>query len=104
MTSSSSCEHLIRALELNCSSASYINSVSVLLRILDNIINEPHINKYRTIRLENQIIKEKLLPLHGIRELLSGIGFIEVNAVFLFFLSNSCLWFVEIIAIWGTLL
>lgn len=62
--------------------------MSVLLRILDNIINEPHNNKYRTIRLENNTIKEKLLPLRGIRELLNAIGFIEVNAVYFYHFLN----------------
>lgn len=78
MTSSSGYEHLILALESTYNTTNYINSVSVLLRILDNIIAEPHNDKYRTIRLENKVIKEKLLALPGVRELLQAIGFIEV--------------------------
>lgn len=58
--------------------ALYIDSVQILLRILDNVIREPQNNKYRTIRLENKIIKEKLLNLNGVRELLQKMGFIEV--------------------------
>lgn len=58
--------------------ALYIDSVQILLRILDNVIREPQNDKYRTIRLENKIIKEKLLCLNGVRELLQKIGFIEV--------------------------
>lgn len=67
---------------LNLESAStneYIESVTILLKILDNVIREPHNNKYRTIRLENKIIKEKLLCLSGVRQLLEKIGFIEVR-------------------------
>lgn len=58
--------------------ALYIDSVQILLRILDNVIREPQNDKYRTIRLENKIIKEKLLNLNGVRELLQKMGFIEV--------------------------
>lgn len=58
--------------------ALYIDSVQILLRILDNVIREPQNDKYRTIRLENKIIKEKLLCLNGVRELLKKMGFIEV--------------------------
>lgn len=58
---------------------SYVNSVSILLRILDNIIKEPQNEKYRSIRLENKIIKEQLLCLNGVRELLGKIGFFEVG-------------------------
>lgn len=58
--------------------AMYTESVKILLRILDNVIREPQNDKYRKIRLENTIIKEKLLRLNGVRELLQKIGFIEV--------------------------
>lgn len=58
--------------------AMYTESVKILLRILDNVIREPQNDKYRKIRLENTTIKEKLLRLNGVRELLQKIGFIEV--------------------------
>lgn len=73
---------------LNLESAStnaYVESVTILLKVLDNVIREPHNNKYRTIRLENKIIKEKLLCLNGVRQLLEKIGFIEVR-----FYSLNC--------------
>lgn len=66
---------------LNLESANrtqYVESVTILLKLLDNVIREPHNDKYRTIRLENKTIKEKLLSLNGVRELLQKIGFIEV--------------------------
>lgn len=68
----------IRNLETFHNSSCYIESVSILIKILDNIIREPCNEKYRTIRLENKIIKEKLLCLAGMRELLNHIGFVEV--------------------------
>lgn len=57
----------------------YIESVTILLKLLDNVIREPQNEKYRTIRLENKAIKEKLLCLNGVRELLVKIGFYEVR-------------------------
>lgn len=78
MTSPSNYEQVILALELQSNKIMYIDSVSILLRILDNIIREPHNDKYRSIRLENKIIKEKLLLLTGVRLLLEKIGFVEV--------------------------
>lgn len=56
----------------------YIESVTILLRILDNVIREPQNERYRKIRLENKLIKEKLLCLDGVRQLLHKIGFVEV--------------------------
>lgn len=59
----------------------YIESVTILLKILDNVIREPQNEKYRTIRLENKIIKEKLLGLNGVRQFLEKIGFVEVRNI-----------------------
>lgn len=61
----------------------YIEGVTILLKLLDNVIREPHNDKYRTIRLENKTIKEKVLSLNGVREFLMKIGFIEVCIVYL---------------------
>lgn len=78
MAPSSKYERQVLNLE-NAKSDKYIESVTILLRILNNIIFDPQNDKYRTIRLENQIIKEKLLSLNGVRELLEKIGFVEVR-------------------------
>lgn len=78
MASSSNYERQVLNLE-NATSGEYIESVTILLRILNNIIRDPQNDKYRTIRLENQIINEKLLSLNGVRELLEKIGFVEVR-------------------------
>lgn len=69
----------IRSLENAENASHYIESVTILLKILDNIIREPTNEKYRSIRLENKIIKEKLLSLNGMRGLLERIGFVEVR-------------------------
>lgn len=57
----------------------FINGVNILLKLLDNVIREPHNLKYRKIRLENQTIKDKVLCLPGARDLLHHIGFEEVG-------------------------
>lgn len=68
----------IKSLENGNNHTHYIDAVTILLKILDNIIREPNNVKYRTIRLENKTIKEKLLALVSMRELLEQIGFVEV--------------------------
>lgn len=81
MSSSSSLSLNYEREVLNLESANrnqYLESVTILLKLLDNVIREPHNEKYRTIRLENKTIKEKLLSLNGVREFLVKIGFTEV--------------------------
>ncbi|GAB0090344.1 Peptide-N(4)-(N-acetyl-beta-glucosaminyl) asparagine amidase [Sergentomyia squamirostris] len=55
----------------------YRNSVEILLKLLDNVILEPKNQKYRSIRVENKTIKEKLLVLSGMKDLLLALGFEE---------------------------
>lgn len=74
-------EQVIVNVECLNSSVRYCDGVVILLKLLDNVIREPQNSKYRTIRLENKVIKEKLLCLNGIRELLAGIGFEEVRVL-----------------------
>lgn len=78
MTSTVIDEKLVANLECYNSTEQYGDGVVILLKLLENVIREPQNNKYRTIRLENKVIKEKLLCLNGIRELLASIGFEEV--------------------------
>lgn len=70
---------VIKTLENGNNHSHYIDAVTILLKILDNIIREPNNVKYRTIRLENKTIKDKLLALAGMRALLEQIGFVEVR-------------------------
>lgn len=72
-------EQLIANVERLNSPERYSDGVVILLKLLDNVIREPQNTKYRAIRLENKVIKEKLLCLNGIRELLASIGFEEIE-------------------------
>lgn len=56
----------------------YKDGVQLLLKLLTNVINEPENQKFRTIRLENKTVKERLLNLTGMKDLLVEIGFEEV--------------------------
>ncbi|XP_052872471.1 peptide-N(4)-(N-acetyl-beta-glucosaminyl)asparagine amidase [Anopheles cruzii] len=69
---------LVLALESNPKEL-YLVATETLLRLLDNIIREPQNVKFRTVRLENPSIKEKLLSVVGMKQLMLGIGFIEAN-------------------------
>lgn len=57
---------------------SYLEAVRILLVLLDNVLKYPNELKYRTIRIENKSIKEKLLSLEGCSQLLTAIGFKRV--------------------------
>lgn len=71
-----SCTITLQRIQSNNTPASIEEALKILLRLLDNVINDPISEKYRKIRIENKIIKEKLLSVHGVAELLSEIGFI----------------------------
>lgn len=53
----------------------YLEAVRILLLLLDNILTHPSEAKFRSIRVENKTIKERLLSLEGGNELLCAIGF-----------------------------
>ncbi|XP_017045655.1 peptide-N(4)-(N-acetyl-beta-glucosaminyl)asparagine amidase isoform X2 [Drosophila ficusphila] len=55
----------------------YLEAVRILLVLLENVLAQPENSKFRTIRLENKAIKEKLLTLPGCERLLDAIGFIR---------------------------
>ncbi|XP_039499821.1 peptide-N(4)-(N-acetyl-beta-glucosaminyl)asparagine amidase isoform X2 [Drosophila santomea] len=57
----------------------YLEAVRILLVLLENILAQPENLKFRTIRLENKAIKEKLLSLPGCERLLEAIGFQRVT-------------------------
>lgn len=82
-SSSLNCEREVLNLEASAERNQYVEGVKILLKLLDNVIREPHNDKYRTIRLENKTIKEKVLSLNGVREFLMKIGFIEVCVIHL---------------------
>lgn len=53
----------------------YLEAVRILLVLLENVLSQPNNLKYRTIRVENKAIKEKLLSVEGSERLLNAIGF-----------------------------
>lgn len=57
------------------SADAYLEATRILLVLIENVLKEPTNPKYRTIRLENKTIKEKLLSVAGIAQLLNAIGF-----------------------------
>ncbi|KAH8253758.1 hypothetical protein KR032_006792 [Drosophila birchii] len=55
----------------------YLEAVRILLVLLENVLSQPKNAKFRTIRLDNKTIKEKLLSLPGCERLLDAIGFVR---------------------------
>lgn len=57
----------------------FATGATILLKLLDNVIRDPINVKYRTIRLANRTIADKLLTVPGMMECLIGIGFVRVR-------------------------
>ncbi|XP_016949654.1 peptide-N(4)-(N-acetyl-beta-glucosaminyl)asparagine amidase [Drosophila biarmipes] len=55
----------------------YLEAARILIVLLENVLAQPDNSKFRTIRLENKAIKEKLLTLPGCERLLDAIGFVR---------------------------
>lgn len=72
-------ESLVLALERTNAKDSYVTGAETLLRLLDNIIREPQNEKFRSVRLENRTIKEKLLSVSGMKPLMLEIGYVEAS-------------------------
>lgn len=51
------------------------NCVDTLTKYIDNILNNPDVEKYQKIRMSNRIFQEKVLPLEGALEFLQAAGF-----------------------------
>ncbi|KAG7208751.1 hypothetical protein KM043_014947 [Ampulex compressa] len=49
--------------------------IDTLVRYLDNITNNPDVEKYRKIRMCNRIFQEKVLPIEGALDFLMAAGF-----------------------------
>lgn len=56
-----------------------LEGVQILIKLLENIVREPDNPKFRTINLENKIIKNKLFSLDRIVQFLETIGFVQVS-------------------------
>ncbi|XP_063221639.1 peptide-N(4)-(N-acetyl-beta-glucosaminyl)asparagine amidase isoform X2 [Bacillus rossius redtenbacheri] len=55
----------------------YDKTTVVLLKIVENIIRDPQNPKFRTLRLDNAVVKDKLIPVIGAMECLFELGFEE---------------------------
>lgn len=64
-------------MEKSCSKGKFLVGIEIVLKLLTNIINDPSNSKYRSFKLENKSIKEKLLSISGMRDFLQGLGFVE---------------------------
>ncbi|KAK2585180.1 hypothetical protein KPH14_008678 [Odynerus spinipes] len=51
------------------------NCIDTLAKYIDNILNNPDVEKYQKIRMSNRIFQEKVLPLEGALEFLQAAGF-----------------------------
>ena len=52
-----------------------LSAADVLLKIANNILNNPDNQKYRTLKVENAVVSSKLLPVSGAMECLFEMGF-----------------------------
>lgn len=71
----------VLALEEN-TQALYLETTSLLLKLVDNIIKNPSNPKYRCIRLGNPTVANKILPAVGAMECLFEMGFQEVSDIY----------------------
>jgi peptide-N4-(N-acetyl-beta-glucosaminyl)asparagine amidase len=67
----------VKSLDENKADVRY-KAQQALLDICYNVLKSPHDDKSRELRLDNEIVIEKLLPAVGAMECLFDIGYIEV--------------------------
>lgn len=65
------------AMEKTCSKDAFLGGLSIIIKLLNNIISDPGNPKYRSFKLENKTIKEKVLSISGMTEFLTSLGFVE---------------------------
>lgn len=61
----------------------FLAASELLLRLANNVLENPDDSRYRRIRVGNPLVERKLLPVVGGLECLFDMGFLEVR--FLFF-------------------
>ncbi|KAK7116402.1 peptide-N(4)-(N-acetyl-beta-glucosaminyl)asparagine amidase-like [Littorina saxatilis] len=59
------------------SKAEFLSACELLLRLADNVLENPDEHKYRRIRIANPLLESKLLPVIGGMECLFEMGFVE---------------------------
>lgn len=55
-------------------------ALSTLMRLVVNVLESPAEAKYRTIKVENAAIRQKILSVPGAREMLLAVGFEHISA------------------------
>lgn len=66
----------------NNSLSVYEKCISIMRKLLDNIIQDPSNSKFRSFRIENKTIKDNLLAAKGVEDVLYCIGFQKSEAEF----------------------
>lgn len=64
-------------------------AVRLLNKITDNILNDPHNPKVRSLKKSNGIVHKNIISVRGGLECLQLLGFIEVRYLFMFL--NICI-------------
>lgn len=72
---------------LKNSKEQFESASKLLVRFADNVLKDKSNEKYRSIRLENKIFQERILPFSGAVQCLFEMGFQEVS-FFLILFSN----------------
>lgn len=67
----------LMVMEKSCSKPVFLEGLSIILKLLQNILSDPVNPKYRSFKLENKTIKEKVLCISGMKEFLLNLGFVE---------------------------
>ena len=82
-------EDLIKGIILNTLSIykeeDLIESYKILLKLLRNLVDNPYQDKYRTFKRTNPIIQSKVLKIKEILEILTTIGYIQLDQECLIF-------------------
>jgi len=60
------------------------NAKELITKIIDNIVKHPYENKYKSISLENKVLRETLLNHKECVNFMKNIGFKEIDNKFMF--------------------
>ncbi len=66
-------------LESNPNNSVRRGACNILLKLLRNLYENPHEPKFRAVKRNNDALKVKLWPVHGTRELLQAVGFVDTD-------------------------
>ncbi|XP_014477524.1 PREDICTED: peptide-N(4)-(N-acetyl-beta-glucosaminyl)asparagine amidase [Dinoponera quadriceps] len=86
-------EYWLKCLEENDQKV-YYEAQKELFNICQNLLKSPSNDRYREVRLDNEIIIQKILPAIGAMECLIEVGYVE-DGERLFFPHNAALWRIQ---------